>query len=92
MKKQFEIGDFVSVWFRESRRHKWKMEHGFVLITSLWEHSGTNSHYKGFSYQSSNTWNHATCPSWSTARLDPYRELREPEFDVKPNVYKKGKP
>ena len=32
---KFKSGDLVSVWHRQSRRHKWKLEHSIVRLLSI---------------------------------------------------------
>lgn len=77
-----KVGDFVSIWNRDSRRHKWKMEYGFVLLTRL---EGDD-----ISFQTSRSHNHYENSGWHTALLRGHgpweRELREPMFDITPNA------
>ena len=84
MKEKFKVGDFVSIWNRNSKRHKWKMEYGFVLLTMIWGNGN------GISFQTSRSHNHYENSSWTTASLKGdgiwERELRKPMFDIEPTL------
>ncbi len=77
---KYQVGDFVSVWNRDSRRHKWKLEFGYVLLTRF---NGDNS----FSVQTNET--HVRGKSWTVANFSGEgtweRKLDKPIFDVKAN-------
>ncbi len=80
MKKnnKFKPGDFVSVWTRQSKRHKWRLEFGYILLTRI--------HDKTLSFQNNET--HVR-KFWTTADINGEgtweRKLDKPIFDVKIN-------
>jgi len=77
--KQYRAGDFVSSWTRDSKRHKWRLEFGYALLT--------NTDEDGFSVQTNET--HVNGTSWTALGFDGYgaweRKLDDPIFDVKIN-------
>jgi len=74
----YQVGDFVSVWRRDSKRHKWRLESSYVLLTFLKDN--------GFSFQSNDSNDRR---GWTSSFFrgdgDWERMLGDPIFDVKVN-------
>lgn len=74
-----KIGKFVSVWHRESRRHKWRIHRAFVLVTLIRVERGETF----ISWQESDSGGE-TSTGWTSARLYDCRKIGRPQFDVRP--------
>lgn len=80
----FKEGDIVSIWYRDSKRHKWKMEKSFVMIYFIDNDDGLDS----FSYQTSTSGCYGEgLASCSTRGFGSWeRELRAPVFYRSPKL------
>ncbi len=80
---KYEVGEFVSVWRRESKRHKWRIEYGYVLLTNI------DVDNARISCQTNETHSGA---GWIVMRLHGEgkweRKLEDPIFDAKINIEK----
>lgn len=67
-----KVGDIVSVWGRDSKRHKWRMEYGFCMINYIEDDevaiqtSKSFNHHEmsgctGFCLKGEGTWERKLC-------------------------------
>lgn len=74
-----KIGQFVSIWERATRRHKWRIYRPFVLVTFI------PADERGISWQESDSGG-GTSTGWTSAQLGDCRKIGRPQFDVRPRA------
>lgn len=78
-------GDIVSVWYRQSKRHKWRREYSFVQLFYI--------DVDGFVFHESRSWAQNSTGGYNGLTSCRFRgvgtferELREPLFLVAPRI------